>query len=176
MPQPEKNAGCSRSAATIARPILARDPGEQHLAGVRRAHPARLACRRRAPARRCRAPAHQNARSNRAASCSACASACARVRCQTEPARAARRQLLGGVDVTLDLGQRDRAFGQRAVGVKDRVVGILPALIGEPLFGRAVIFDEAVAVRIAGPSIQPSAPRSRATARASVSSSPVRST
>ena len=42
--------------------------------------------------------------------------------------------------------------------MEDRVVRILPALIGEALLGRAVIFDEAVADRGSpGPSIQASA-------------------
>ena len=64
---------------------------------------------------------------------------------------ATRRQELGAVDVALHLGQRDRAFGQMAVGMEDGVLGILPALVGQTLFGRPVIFDEAVAVGVAGP-------------------------
>ena len=52
------------------------------------------------------------------------------------------------MDVTLHFGKRDRTFRQTAVGVKDRVLRILPALVGEALLGRAVILDEAVAVGI----------------------------
>ena len=63
---------------------------------------------------------------------------------------AARRHVLGAVDVALHLGERDRAFGQAAVGVEDGVVGVLPALIGQALLGGAIVFDEAVAVGIAG--------------------------
>ena len=75
----------------------------------------------------------------------------ARVVHAPQPLGATRRQELGAVDVALHLGQRDRAFRQTAVGMEDGVLGILPALVGEPLLGRAVVFDEAVAVGIAGP-------------------------
>ncbi len=34
--------------------------------------------------------------------------------------------------------------------MEDRVVRILPALIGEPHFGLAMVFDEAVPIRVAG--------------------------
>ena len=67
-----------------------------------------------------------------------------------EPLRATRRQPLGGEHIALHLGQRDIAFGQRAVGMEDRVEGILPALVAQPLVGRALIFDKAVAVGVAG--------------------------
>jgi hypothetical protein len=60
--------------------------------------------------------------------------------------------------------------------MKDRVVGILPALIGQALLGGALILDETVAVGIAGPSIQRSAASIAGHNSASVSSSPVRST
>ena len=68
-----------------------------------------------------------------------------------EPQRATRRQLFAGEHIALHFGKRDIAFGKTAIGVKDRVVGILPALIGQPLFRGALILDEAVAVRITGP-------------------------
>ena len=54
------------------------------------------------------------------------------------------------MDVALHLGQRDRAFGETSIGVKDRVLGILPALVGEAPLGCAVILDETITVRIAG--------------------------
>ena len=40
--------------------------------------------------------------------------------------------------------------GQRAVGMEDRVVQILPTLIGEPGLHAARILDEAVAIDVAG--------------------------
>jgi hypothetical protein len=67
-----------------------------------------------------------------------------------KPLGATRRQELGAVDVTLHLRERDRALRQMPVGVEDGVLRILPALVGETLLGGAVIFDEAVAVGIAG--------------------------
>ena len=42
-------------------------------------------------------------------------------------------------------------LGQTAVGVKDRVVRILPALIGQALLGRGPVLDESVPVGIAWP-------------------------
>ena len=68
-----------------------------------------------------------------------------------EPARAARGQTLRRIDVALHLAERDRALRDRAVGVEDRVVGILPALIDQTLLVGAVILDEAVAIGIARP-------------------------
>ena len=47
------------------------------------------------------------------------------------------RRAFGGVDITLHFGKRDIALGQSSVSVEYRVVRILPALIGESLFGRA---------------------------------------
>jgi hypothetical protein len=49
----------------------------------------------------------------------------------------------------LDLGERDRAFRQSAVGMENGVMRILPALVGETLGGRTFVFKEAVAVRVA---------------------------
>ena len=63
---------------------------------------------------------------------------------------AARRQPLGGEHITLHFGQRDMAFGKPAVGVEDRVEGILPALIGKPQVAGAPVLDKAVVVGIAG--------------------------
>src|SRR5258708_39951979 len=51
----------------------------------------------------------------------------------SHPPRAMRRHALGGVDIALHFGERDRAFRQPAVGMEHRVVGILPALIDEAL-------------------------------------------
>ena len=50
-----------------------------------------------------------------------------------EPLRAARRQPLAGEDIALHFGERDIALGEPAVGMEDRVIGILPALIAQAL-------------------------------------------
>ena len=55
------------------------------------------------------------------------------------------------VDVALHLGERDRPLREASILMKDRVVRILPALVGEALLGRAVILGEAIPVAIAGP-------------------------
>ena len=54
-----------------------------------------------------------------------------------------------GIDVALHFAERDRPLGKRAVGVKDGVVGILPALMDQAVGRLPVIFDEPVAVGIA---------------------------
>ena len=69
---------------------------------------------------------------------------------QSQAPGAARRQPLAGKDIALNLRQRDIAFGELSVGMEDRVEGILPALVGKPLLGGALILDEAVLVGIAG--------------------------
>ena len=53
-------------------------------------------------------------------------------------------------NVALYLGESDVALGKLAVGMEDRIERILPALIGETLFGCALILDEAVLIGIAG--------------------------
>ncbi len=63
---------------------------------------------------------------------------------------AARGQLFGGKHIALNFGQRDITLRELTVGMEDRVVGILPALVGEPLFGGALIFDKAVLIGVAG--------------------------
>ena len=68
-----------------------------------------------------------------------------------EPRRATRRQPPGGIHIALHFGERDMTLGQTAVGVKDRVVRILPALIGQALLGRGPVLDESVPVGIAWP-------------------------
>ena len=67
-----------------------------------------------------------------------------------EPQRASRGELFCGVDVALDLGERDVALRELAVGMEDRVERVLPALVGEPLFGGALVFDKAVLIGVAG--------------------------
>src|SRR5205814_8595366 len=60
-----------------------------------------------------------------------------------------RRVAFGGVDVALYLAQRDRAGRDFTVGMKDRVAGIFPALIGEPGGALTLIFDKPVTIRVA---------------------------
>ena len=55
----------------------------------------------------------------------------------------------GGVGVGLHLDQRDRAAGERAVGVEDRVVAVLPALVDQAVGVLPAVLDEAVAVAVA---------------------------
>ena len=69
---------------------------------------------------------------------------------------AQRRGDLGGaakraVDVALHLAERDGPLGQRAVGVKDGIVRVLPSLLDEPLVGLARVLDEPVTVGVAVP-------------------------
>ena len=66
-----------------------------------------------------------------------------------KPARAARRHSFRGVDIALHFNKCDGALGKPPIGVKDRIVRILPTLISQTLIAGALIFDEAVAVRIA---------------------------
>ncbi len=54
----------------------------------------------------------------------------------------------GGVDVGLELTQRDRALGQDAVGVEHRVVRVLPALVREAGGAASRVLDEAVAIGV----------------------------
>src|ERR1700730_6996865 len=53
------------------------------------------------------------------------------------------------VDVGLYFAKRDGSLGVLAVAMEHRVLGVLPSLIGKPLLGLAVVFDETVAVAIA---------------------------
>src|SRR5207247_10633734 len=57
--------------------------------------------------------------------------------------------VLGCVHVGLHLGQGDRALGQAAVAVHHRVVGVIPALVGQAAGAVALVLDEAVAVGVA---------------------------
>src|SRR5579859_728507 len=68
-----------------------------------------------------------------------------------EPPRAARGEKLACEYIALHFGKRDIAFGETAIGVEDRVIGILPALIAQAGIGRALVFDKAVAIGIARP-------------------------
>src|SRR5260221_5311132 len=49
------------------------------------------------------------------------------------------------IDVALNLAQRDRALGQMAVGMKDGVVRVFPALGSQARRGAPAIFDKTVA-------------------------------
>ena len=56
---------------------------------------------------------------------------------------------LGCIDVTLNLDERDGSACEQPVRAEDRVAGVLPALVREPLFTVARIFDEAIAIEVA---------------------------
>ena len=64
---------------------------------------------------------------------------------------------LGRIDIALHLGERDRPARQWPIGMKDGVMRILPALVDQPLLAVTEILDEAILIRIAGPSIQSNA-------------------
>src|ERR1700730_2758167 len=51
--------------------------------------------------------------------------------------------------IALHFAKRDRPFGQRAIGVKDRIIRILPALIDKAGPGLPRIFDKAVSIGVA---------------------------
>ena len=55
----------------------------------------------------------------------------------------------GAVDIGLDLSESDRPLRDRSVGVEDRVVAVLPALVLKALVRHPAIFDEAVSVPVA---------------------------
>ena len=134
----------------------------------------RAAWRRRAPARRCPAPrTRRPPRSARAALRPCFSSASARSGASVERAGDARAGEEGGVDVGLHLAERDRALGQRAVGVGDGIPTVLPALVRQPGLGHAAVLDEAVAVAVAVQSRSSAAPP-RCSATAGAASPPRR--
>ena len=55
----------------------------------------------------------------------------------------------GGVGVALDLAQRDRCGGERAVEATDGVAGVLPALVGQAVAGLVDVLQQVVAVGVA---------------------------
>src|SRR5450432_4162996 len=68
---------------------------------------------------------------------------------QAQAESAACRQVLAGKHIALDFGERDVALGEPSVGMKNGVVGILPALVGQSLLGGALIFNESILIWIA---------------------------
>ena len=94
---------------------------------------------------------HQKAASNRAANCWAWLSRSIARRSQPSLLAPRAASELGRVDVALDFSQRDRSLREPSIVMKDRVVRILPALIGQAQIRCPVIFCEAVAVGIARP-------------------------
>src|SRR5216683_2880688 len=72
-----------------------------------------------------------------------CYLAMTQARCDSRDSRTRR------IDVTLHLGECYRRARELSVAMKDRVVGILPALVGESARRFAQILDVAVAVAIA---------------------------
>ena len=132
-----------------ARAVGSNHAGEEKLPGIRRSHLARplgaverhsVGAEFLAPERRLEALGKQKRRGFELR----------RPLDQSQAPGAARRQPLAGKDIPLNLRQRDVALGELPIGMKDRVEGILPALVGKPLLGSALILDESVLVGIAG--------------------------
>ena len=132
-----------------ARAVGSNHAGEEKLAGIRRSHLARplgaverhsVGAEFLAPERLLEALGKQQG----------CGFELRRLLDQSQAPGAARRQPLAGKDISLNLRQRDVALGELPIGMKDRVEGILPALVGKPLLGSALILDESVLVGIAG--------------------------
>ena len=92
----------------------------------------------------------QNAASNLAWSVSAAASRRAASSRVAPVAGQVGHRSAGGEDVALDLGERDRRLGGRAVHVPDRIARILPALVEQAEPRAPLVLDEAVAVEVAG--------------------------
>ena len=85
-------------------------------------------------------------------SAACCSSAVAQPGIVPDVARQARHAHLGVVDVALQLAGRARRRRDRAVGERDRVPRVLPALVVEPGLGDApLVLDVSVAVAIAVP-------------------------
>jgi hypothetical protein len=66
-----------------------------------------------------------------------------------EGGREQRSVALGAVDVGLHFAQGDGSLSHAAIVMKDRILGVLPSLIGQSFLGLPMVFDEAVAVPIA---------------------------
>ena len=97
------------------------------------------------------ASATQNAARNRSRSAAACVRAGRRAsvgRLAVQSGQQRGRVEQRPVHVRLRLGQRDRRLGDPAVGVLDRVAGVLPALVGQAAPGRVDVPDEAVAAAV----------------------------
>ena len=147
-PAAERLAAHQRVGGT-ARPLRIRNAREERMAGVRGANAAgplgaiereRIGADIRAPERLLELIARR---------CSASLpSFDASVRW---PSRVGNRRegALGRVDVALHLAERDRPLRQRAVGMEDGVVGVLPALVGKAAVRLAVVLDEAIPVAVA---------------------------
>src|SRR5918996_4086678 len=150
--RPDAPAG-KRGAAHQApddrfRPMRQRDAGEQGVPGVRCADPAGplVAIQRQdvgtevvVPERRVEAETQLLGLTIQGR----------RALLEPEPSGNGSRPASGSVGIALDLDERDRPLGQGAVGVEDRIVAVLPALIDQPLTCPPAILDEAVAVTVA---------------------------
>ena len=148
MPQPLKRGRREQRARDPLRMLGGGDAGEQHLAGVRGDHPARL-LRAVQCQRVCRQLLAPEARFESSAKSLRLGAERGGTLGKAQRLGEHRGMPLGAVHVALDLAEGDRPFGQPAVVMKDRVEGVLPTLIGQPVLRLAVIFDEAVAVAVA---------------------------
>src|SRR5260370_15746158 len=66
-----------------------------------------------------------------------------------ENGRQLRGAIPGCIGIALHLAERDRRIGEPAVGVKDRIRGVLPALVDETAHRFAAILDESLVVDVA---------------------------
>ena len=61
----------------------------------------------------------------------------------------ARRRQFGRIDISLHFAQSDGRFSQLSIGMKNRISGILPALLNQTFIGMRSVFHEAVAIGVA---------------------------
>src|SRR6202048_3714933 len=146
-PAGEEFCSC-HGLAHLAGAFGRRNAGKQHLAGIGAAHPALLfvAVERERIHSDVRAPEARVEASREIVGLSVEPMRLVR---HAETFGATRRKALGVESVALHLHKRDRPLGEPAVGMKDGIRRILPALVGKSILRRALIFDEAVAVEVA---------------------------
>ena len=148
MPQPENIAVAHDRVGDAARPLGRGDAAHQTLRGVRRHDAARplVAVEGQGVGAQVVAP---EALLERVAQPLGLAAQRARTLVVAKRGRELGGVHLGRIHVALHLAERHRPFGQRAVGMEDRVVRVLPALVRQAAIGGARVLDEAVAVGIA---------------------------
>ena len=59
------------------------------------------------------------------------------------------RRLPRAINIGLNFGESDRAFGNTAISMEYGIMAVFPALILQPLIRQSSIFNEAVAIAIA---------------------------
>ena len=148
MPQPEKPSSDVSRRGDERRAVRPRQAREEDVAGIRGPDRARLLLaieRQRVRAERRIPEAVVESVPHRIGARRPRRGACRVAQQPGDQRRAAPR----GVDVALELAERDRSVGEPAIGVKHRIVRVLPALVHEA-FGRLPrVLDEAVGVEVA---------------------------